>query len=91
MRVGTRGWGEYLFIEVNTDEGITGWGEITTTTKAANRALATLVLRKYFTADHGVYLVKSEDPMEPEEMDQLLTAMQRAGKLKEFMKQARIF
>ena len=43
VRVGTRGWGEYLFVEVNTDEGITGWGEITTTTQAANRALTTMV------------------------------------------------
>ena len=25
-------WGEYFFIEVETDEGVTGWGEITTTT-----------------------------------------------------------
>ena len=33
-------WGEYLFLEVSTDEGITGWGEITTTTPSANRALA---------------------------------------------------
>ena len=33
-------WGEFLFVEVNTDEGITGWGEITTTTKMANRAVA---------------------------------------------------
>ena len=36
-------WGEFLFVEVNTDEGITGWGEITTTTKIANRALATML------------------------------------------------
>ena len=43
VRVGTQGWGEYLFIEVSTDEGVTGWGEITTTTKAANRATAALV------------------------------------------------
>lgn len=43
VRVGTRYWGEYLFVQVDTDEGITGWGEITTTTKAANRALATIV------------------------------------------------
>ncbi|MDF1516041.1 MAG: mandelate racemase/muconate lactonizing enzyme family protein, partial [Anaerolineae bacterium] len=43
VRVGTQNWGEYLFVEVNTDEGITGWGEITTTTKVANRALATIV------------------------------------------------
>lgn len=31
------GWGEYLFVEVRTDEGISGWGEITTTTSTANR------------------------------------------------------
>jgi galactonate dehydratase len=43
VRVGSRGWGEYLFVEVDTDEGIAGWGEITTTTRAANRALATMV------------------------------------------------
>src|SRR3982751_1261698 len=34
-------WGEFLFIEVTTDEGVSGWGEITTTTKLANRALCT--------------------------------------------------
>lgn len=33
-------WGEYLFVEVRTDAGISGWGEVTTTTKAANRAVA---------------------------------------------------
>ena len=32
-------WGEYLFVEVRTDEGLSGWGEITTTTKIANRAV----------------------------------------------------
>lgn len=36
-------WGEYFFVEVQTDEGITGWGEITTTTKAANRAVAAMI------------------------------------------------
>jgi galactonate dehydratase len=36
-------WGEFLFVEVTTDEGITGWGEITTTTKLANRALRTML------------------------------------------------
>ena len=36
-------WGEYLFVELNTDEGITGWGEITTTTKVANRAVAAML------------------------------------------------
>jgi galactonate dehydratase len=33
-------WGEFLFVEVSTDEGITGWGEITTTTPVANRVVA---------------------------------------------------
>jgi galactonate dehydratase len=36
-------WGEFLFVEVTTDEGITGWGEITTTTKLANRALRSML------------------------------------------------
>ena len=36
-------WGEYLFIEVTTDEGVSGWGEITTTTKIANRALCSIL------------------------------------------------
>ncbi len=36
-------WGEFLFVEVTTDAGITGWGEITTTTKPANRALRAML------------------------------------------------
>jgi galactonate dehydratase len=36
-------WGEYLFVEVTTDEGVSGWGEITTTTKIANRALCAIL------------------------------------------------
>ena len=36
-------WGEFLYIEVTTDEGVSGWGEITTTTKLANRALCTML------------------------------------------------
>src|SRR4051812_516819 len=36
-------WGEFLFVEVTTDEGITGWGEITTTTFIANRALRAML------------------------------------------------
>jgi galactonate dehydratase len=36
-------WGEFLFVEVSTEEGITGWGEITTTTKIANRALTAML------------------------------------------------
>ena len=37
------GWGEYFFVEVRTSEGVTGWGEITTTTKMANRAVAAII------------------------------------------------
>ena len=36
-------WGEFLFVEVRTDAGVTGWGEVTTTTRAANRAVAGLI------------------------------------------------
>ena len=43
IKAGGTFWGEYFFVEVETDEGISGWGEITTTTPPANRAIATLV------------------------------------------------
>ncbi len=43
VRVESTGWGEYLFVEVRTDEGVTGWGEITTTTRTANRAVASII------------------------------------------------
>ena len=36
-------WGEYLFVEVRTDGGVSGWGEITTTTRIANRAVAAIL------------------------------------------------
>ena len=36
-------WGEYFFVEVRTDEGLSGWGEITTTTTTANRAVAAII------------------------------------------------
>jgi len=36
-------WGEFFFVEVTTDEGISGWGEVTTTTHAANRAVARII------------------------------------------------
>jgi galactonate dehydratase len=36
-------WGEFLFVQVHTDEGISGWGEITTTTPTANRGIASMV------------------------------------------------
>ena len=48
-------WGEFLFVEVTTDDGVSGWGEITTTTKLANRALCT-ILRQIGQA------LKGEDP-----------------------------
>jgi galactonate dehydratase len=43
--VGSRAsyWGEFFFVEVRTDEGATGWGEITTTTRMANRAVAAVI------------------------------------------------
>lgn len=36
-------WGEYLFVEVTTDEGVSGWGEITSTTRIANRSLCAML------------------------------------------------
>jgi galactonate dehydratase len=36
-------WGEFLFVEVRTDENVTGWGEITTTTRTANRSLGAML------------------------------------------------
>jgi galactonate dehydratase len=38
-------WGEFLFVEVTTDEGVSGWGEITTTTRLANRALRAMLIQ----------------------------------------------
>ena len=43
VKASTSYWGEYLFVEVTTDEGISGWGEITSTTKIANRALCAIL------------------------------------------------
>lgn len=48
-------WGEYFFIEVETDEGVTGWGEITTTTPIANRTVAHMI-------HHLNDLLVGEDP-----------------------------
>jgi galactonate dehydratase len=48
-------WGEYLFVEVRTDAGLSGWGEVTTTTPTANRAVVAM-LRQAGTLLHG------EDP-----------------------------
>ncbi len=55
IKSGASYWGEFLFVEVSTDEGITGWSEITTTTKIANRAL-TAMLRQINT------MMVGEDP-----------------------------
>ncbi len=52
-------WGEYFFVEVQTDEGITGWGEITTTTLIANRAVAGII-------DQLNDLLVGEDPTQIE-------------------------
>ena len=35
--------GTYLFVEVNTDEGVTGWGEVTTTYPIANRVVCGII------------------------------------------------
>lgn len=43
VKASTSYWGEYLFVEVTTDEGVSGWGEITSTTKSANRALCAIL------------------------------------------------
>jgi galactonate dehydratase len=43
VKAGGTYWGEYLFVEVTTDEGVSGWGEITTTTRIANRALCAIL------------------------------------------------
>ena len=48
-------WGEFLFVEVTTDEGVSGWGEITTTTFVANRALC-VMLKQIST------IIKGDDP-----------------------------
>ena len=54
-------WGEFLFVEVATDDGISGWGEITTTTRVANRGLVAM-LRQI-----GATLV-GEDPARIEQL-----------------------
>ena len=54
-------WGEFLFVEVTTDEGITGWGEITTTTRPANRALRAML------REIGTFIL-GEDPKQIERL-----------------------
>ena len=38
-----RGTRQYIFVQVETDEGITGWGEITGTGQLPNRAVAAVL------------------------------------------------
>src|SRR4026209_716323 len=52
-------WGEFLFVEVTTDEGVSGWGEITTTTRLAYRALCT-ILRQIGAAGTGEAPARTE-------------------------------
>jgi galactonate dehydratase len=54
-------FGEFLFVEVQTDEGVSGWGEVTTSTRAANRAVAS-------TLRHLNELLIGEDPMRIESL-----------------------
>jgi galactonate dehydratase len=43
VRTSASFWGEFLFVEVRTDEDVSGWGEVTTTTPAANRSVAGMI------------------------------------------------
>jgi galactonate dehydratase len=61
VKASTSYWGEYLFVEVTTDEGVSGWGEITSTTKIANRALASML--KQISAQ-----ITGEDPSKIERL-----------------------
>ncbi len=53
--------GEYIFVEVQTDEGITGWGEVTSTYPIANRAVCA-VLQQLET------LLAGDDPVRIEKI-----------------------
>ncbi len=46
---------EYLFVEVNTDERVTGWGEVTCTRDKANRGVASII-------GHVSELLEGDDP-----------------------------
>jgi galactonate dehydratase len=54
-------FGEFLFVEVHTDEGVTGWGEVTTSTRASNRAVASTLI-------HLNELLVGEDPLRIESL-----------------------
>ncbi len=53
--------GEYIFVEVQTDEGITGWGEVTTTHPVANRAVCA-ILRELSP------MIEGDDPIQIEKI-----------------------
>ncbi|MEO3875808.1 mandelate racemase/muconate lactonizing enzyme family protein [Nonomuraea sp. B12E4] len=61
IRSGGSYWGEFLFVQVRTDEGIDGWGEITTTTRTANRAVAGMV-------GQATELLAGDDPAKIEDI-----------------------
>ncbi len=46
---------EYVFVQVSTDEDITGWGEITVSTRWANRAICAVIA-------HVGELIEGDDP-----------------------------
>ena len=52
--------GEYIFVEVQTDEGVTGWGEVTTTHPIANRAVCAILqlLDDLIVGDDPVHIEK---------------------------------
>lgn len=45
---------EYIFVEVSTDDGVTGWGEVTNSTREHNRSICALIRR-------SAHLVIGED------------------------------
>lgn len=51
--------GEYVFVQVDTDEGITGWGEITVSSSSANRAACAFLKQ-------AAPLIEGENPTEIE-------------------------
>lgn len=53
--------GEYIFVEVETDEGVTGWGEVTSTFPVANRAVCAVLQQ----LDE---LIRGDDPVRIEKI-----------------------
>lgn len=53
--------GEYIFVEVQTDEGVTGWGEVTSTYPVANRAVCAVLQQ----LDE---LIRGDDPVRIEKI-----------------------